>query len=86
MFRRVIADLGYLVVSMDNTHLQITGGLVDRLIELGKRIDDMAYPTGYSLCPQPDCMFEGTNNPVMTGFPSRSKGCKSTRSRTVRSG
>jgi len=27
-----------------NTHLQITEGLVDRLIELGKRFDYMAYP------------------------------------------
>ncbi len=27
-----------------NTHLQIVEGLVDRLIELGKRFDYMAYP------------------------------------------
>ena len=27
-----------------NTHIQITEGLVDRLIELGKRFDYMAYP------------------------------------------
>ncbi len=27
-----------------NTHLQITEGLIDRLIELGKRFDYMAYP------------------------------------------
>ena len=27
-----------------NTHLQITEGLVDRLIELGKQFDYMAYP------------------------------------------
>lgn len=27
-----------------NTHLQIMEGLVDRLIELGKRFDYMAYP------------------------------------------
>lgn len=27
-----------------NTHLQITEGLVDRLIELGKPFDYMAYP------------------------------------------
>jgi dipeptidyl-peptidase-4 len=27
-----------------NTHLQITEGLVDRLIELGKHFDYMAYP------------------------------------------
>lgn len=27
-----------------NTHLQITEGLVDRLIELGKPFDSMAYP------------------------------------------
>jgi len=27
-----------------NTHLQITEGLFDRLIELGKRFDYMAYP------------------------------------------
>ena len=27
-----------------NTHVQITEGLVDRLIELGKRFDYMAYP------------------------------------------
>jgi dipeptidyl-peptidase-4 len=27
-----------------NTHLEITEGLVDRLIELGKQFDYMAYP------------------------------------------
>ena len=27
-----------------NTHLQITEGLVDRLIELGKKFDYMTYP------------------------------------------
>jgi len=27
-----------------NTHIQITEGLVDRLIELGKRFDYMTYP------------------------------------------
>lgn len=27
-----------------NTHIQITEGLVDRLVELGKRFDYMAYP------------------------------------------
>lgn len=27
-----------------NTHVQITEGLVDRLIELGKQFDYMAYP------------------------------------------
>ena len=27
-----------------NTHVQITEGLVDRLIELGKRFDYMSYP------------------------------------------
>jgi dipeptidyl-peptidase-4 len=27
-----------------NTHLEVTEGLVDRLIELGKRFDYMAYP------------------------------------------
>jgi len=27
-----------------NTHIQITEGLVDRLIELGKQFDYMAYP------------------------------------------
>jgi dipeptidyl-peptidase-4 len=27
-----------------NTHVEITEGLVDRLIELGKRFDYMAYP------------------------------------------
>ena len=27
-----------------NTHLQVTEGLVDRLIELGKQFDYMAYP------------------------------------------